>query len=408
MKSVCILAIGDELLNGSTIDSNSQWMKEQLRNFNANVIKSIIIPDTKSLIISTIRSIIDESFDFLIITGGLGPTHDDITKESISILLGKDMYIVNEHAKYLKSKYLQTNIDKKIDDMIRSQSMVVNSFKPIENNLGTALGMDGKIEDTKLFVLPGVPIEMRKIFKDYIMQNYFSESSLATFTFRTTGISESKLYLLLDDIINDNDKLKFAFLPHFYGVNLRMSELKTKSSIGQIEKIKNRIKPYFYGMNNMKLEKAVSELLIAKNNSISIAESCTGGLLLKKLTDIPGSSNFMLGGIVAYSDNIKSQILGIPKDLLLQKGAVSPEVALSMSFNIAKKFDSDIGISITGISGPNGGTKSKPVGLYYISLKTKDKHFVEEFNFQINNREVHRDVVSVTALNLLRLNVEDI
>jgi len=170
-----------------------------------------------------------------------------------------------------------------------------------------------------------------------------------------------------------------------------------------VEEFKQLLGKYYYGCNDDTLEKVVAKKISSIGLTVSVAESCTGGLLTKKLTDSSGSSKFLRGSLVAYSNDIKEKVLGIPKKIIDEEGAVSEKVALEMSNNISRDFETDLGISITGISGPTGGTSAKPVGLYYISIKHKDMHFVKRFLFSVNDRNIHRNVVANTALNMIRL-----
>ena len=417
MISVCIIAIGDELLNGFTIDTNSQWLKKKISSANARVVRSVIVPDQESSISNELENSLIKKYDFIIITGGLGPTHDDITKQTLSSFLELSLFADKEYLEKLRDRFkkhskVSDNNDEKImrDSMLASQSFVLDGFNPISNKLGTALGMIGKKNNSTIIVLPGVPKELKQMFTDSIIPDYFPSSKKhSVITLKTTGITESKLYLMLEDIICQNiNNFKFSFLPHFSGVNIRVLKLNNKELDQKlIDNLKNKLGFYYYGQDNDTLDSIVSTLLLKNNITISVAESCTGGLLSKKLTDFSGSSKYLIGSIIAYSDQIKKKFLEVPKDILDDKGAVSSDVALIMSNNIMKSFNSDMGVSITGISGPNGGTLEKPVGLYYISIKYCKKHLFKKFIFNIKDRDIHRQVVANTALNLIRLVLEN-
>ena len=418
MMSACVIAIGDELLNGFTIDTNTQWLKKELSETDISVLKSVIIPDNESSILNELERTLIENYDFLIISGGLGPTHDDITKKTLATFFSSPLVCNEKYLKNLKERFKNYTKDstdisktKKMKDMILSQSLVLENFDPIDNKLGTALGMIGTHNNTKVIVLPGVPKELKQMFKDNVIPNYIpSTKARSIITLKTTGITESKLYLMLEDIIVKNKKnFKFSFLPHFSGVNIRILTLNNSSLDKKIiNNIKDKLGVCYYAENDETLDFVVSNLLIEKNITISVAESCTGGLLSKKLTDYNGSSKYLIGSVVAYSNKIKSDILNVPDEILLREGAVSSEVALIMSDNIMKLFNSNIGVSITGISGPSGGTPEKPLGLYYISIKHDKNHFFKKFIFNINDRSIHREVVTNTALNLIRLTLGDL
>jgi len=286
--------------------------------------------------------------------------------------------------------------------------MLIKGFKGIENRYGTALGMIGVHQKSKIIVLPGVPKELKQMFKDEFIDKYIKmDKDSSIVTLKTTGITESKLYLILKDIIDQNkNNFKISFLPHFYGVNVRILKINNLCSMNRmITILKNTMKHYYYGQDEDSIESTVSQMLINNDTKISVAESCTGGLLSKKLTDFNGSSKYMIGSVVAYSNNIKNEILKVPKKILFKNGAVSAEVALSMSNNVTNVFNTDIGVSITGISGPTGGSNEKPVGLYFISIKSDKEHFYRKFIFNVNDRDLHREVAASTALNLIRLHL---
>ena len=209
---------------------------------------------------------------------------------------------------------------------------------------------------------------------------------------------------MLEDMIAENvNNFKFAFLPHFTGVNIRVAKINSSDSLSKLKcSLLNKLSTYCYGENEDTLEGVVSKMLIENKVTISIAESCTGGLLSKKLTDFDGSSKYFLGSVIAYSDKIKNEILEIPKKILEKEGAVSSDVALRMSENVARKFNSTLGVSITGISGPTGYSNKKELGLYYVSIKYKSIHFYKKFIFNVNDRLIHRSVAVNTALNMIR------
>ena len=415
MISASIIAIGDELLNGFTIDTNSQWIKEKLQKYRIILNKSLIIPDSKESIFKELENCLNQKVNFIFISGGLGPTHDDITKRTLSEYFDVPLVINEQHLSFLKKKFHKiikqnTKLDafNKIEKGIRTQAEILEGFEPITNSIGTALGMTGEINKTRIFVLPGVPKELKNMIEESILPNYLIlDPSLPVKTLKTTGITESNLFVQIEDIIHSNkSKFKFSILPHFTGVNIRITQLKEELSINNIiKKLLDQLNEFCYGYDNDTIEEVTSNLLARNNITLSIAESCTGGLITKKITDTSGSSKFLKGSIVAYSNEIKNSILKVPNDILNNYGAVSSEVALSMAKNIARYFKTDLGVSITGISGPSGGSKEKPVGLYYIGISFGEHHFSKKFITGINDRKTNREISSDTALNLIRLTI---
>jgi len=401
--NAAIVSIGDELMNGFTIDTNSSWIANKLQMYKTlKIVSKITILDDISDIKSNVDILIKKKINYIFITGGLGPTHDDITKKALSeyfneaIVLNRPYY--NRLKKYFKNKNMSH---------LKSQAELLEGSFPIPNRYGTALGMLIKHKKSNIFVLPGVPKEVKGMFQEEIFPLYLDPILIKekkSVTLLTTGIYESKLFEILKSTIDNNlSFFNVSFLPKYIGVNVRLTKVDKDANLDKFqEQIVKKIKKYIYGINNQKIEEIVAEKLINKGMTIAIAESCTGGYISKKITDIAGSSNYLKGSIVAYDNSIKENFLDIPHNLLESKGAVSSEVAIKMAEAIKNKFKADIGISTTGISGPTGGTDDKPVGLIYISIATKNKSIVKKFNL-IPQRKEHREIATHTAFNMLRL-----
>ena len=407
--NIGIISIGDELMNGLTIDSNSSWIARKISNYKSLVVSyKTTCKDESEHIKNKLDYLLKNNFKYIFVTGGLGPTHDDITKHTLcdyfdcKLILDKDYY--NKLKKYFKGK----NIPNK--KHLKSQAEILDISKPIINKYGTALGMIIELNNTIIFIMPGVPKEMQGMMNNYILPKCFNKKynkSINNLTILTTGIYESKLYDLLKNILDENsNEFKISFLPSYKGVKLRLSHIDNSTNKNDLlsfkEIVLNKIDKYVYGFDNDTLEEIVSKILIKKHLSISIAESCTGGYLSKLLTDIPGSSNYFKGSVIAYSNKIKKDVLNIDNSTLKEYGAVSEEVALKMAGSIKNIFNTDIGISTTGISGPSGGTNQKPVGLIYISIVSDKYKIVKKFNL-IQNRTAHRAIAVSVALNMLRL-----
>ena len=410
--NVAIVAIGDELMNGSTINYNSSWIAKKISKYADLHINNIsILYDNCLDIENKIKALLKEKYKYIFVTGGLGPTHDDITKKAFQNIFKCDLVFNEVYYERLINYFNKKgfSIDK---DHLKSQAEILECSSPIPNRSGTALGMCIKKNNTSIFIMPGVPSEMKGMMKNEIIPRYldleYSEFLKKT-TFLTTGITESKLSNLLSSIVkNNSDKYKFSFLPSYLGVKFVVAAKNNSNSIKNYNSfckiIKDKIGKFSYGFNDDKLEEVVGELLIEKKLSVSFAESCTGGLISKKITDIPGSSNFYKGSIIAYSNEIKKKYLKVSSSLLSSEGAVSQQVALAMADNIRKQFNSDIGLAVTGISGPEGGSEDKPVGLVYIAFVYKNKKIVKKFKL-INNRKKHREITACIALNMIRLNI---
>ena len=407
MKKAIVVTIGDELLQGFTVDTNSTWISSYLRKLNINVEKKITVGDNDKQITSLISEIFEkEKIDILIMTGGLGPTHDDITKNVLKNYFNSDYLIDNEYLENLKKKYLKHNVS--IPDNLESQATYLSNSSPIENLHGTAIGFKINFNNKLIFVLPGVPIEMKQMLKDSINLDDYKKENIF-YTLKTSGIYESSLYNILKKTIKENSVFKIAFLPKYSGVDIRIS-MKENVSNQKFDKFKsqisNMIKKYIYSDSDEKLEEVLAKKLINKNLSLSVAESCTGGLISKKITDLAGSSNFFLGGIVAYSNNMKINILNVNEETINKYGAVSEETAIEMAEGIMRINNSDIAIATTGISGPGGGTKEKPVGLVYVSAIYQNKKIVKKYKLG-SNRDINREITSSIAFNIIRLLIKN-
>ena len=263
----------------------------------------------------------------------------------------------------------------------------------------------GSKNKVNFFALPGVPKEMKSMFTNYVLPEIEKslKNKVVCKSIRTTGVPESILQEKISDIINaNNEKCDIAFLPHrMLGVDIRLTSSDNQLVEDLINEIVPRIKKYVYGYDNDKLEKVIADLLIKNNLTVSTAESCTSGLLASRLTDVPGSSRYFKGGSVCYSNELKINDIGIDKDLIERYGAVSEEVAKSLAKNIAQKNNTDLGIGITGIAGPDGGTEKKPVGLVFVGIFSKNNLYIKRYNLT-PDRITNRELTVTLCLNEIR------
>ena len=407
ISKVGIIVIGNEIVNGFTFDTNSVYISKELSQYkNIQIYKIIQVSDISDDINDALNQLLDKKIDYIFITGGLGPTHDDITKKSLSKYFKSDIVLKKDYYEKLLNFYNKKGF--KNTEHLKSQAEILSNSMPIPNRYGTALGLYIEHADSKIFVLPGVPKEVVGIFDFEIVPNYIDTNFVKEqnyITILTSGIYESQLSSLLHDLIEKNKKLiNIAFLPSYNGVKIRISYNGTKKSLDLNdfkEKILESINQYVYGYNDDTLEEVVVNKLIEKSLTLSLAESCTGGYLSKKITDIPGSSKIYMGGIVAYNNVIKREYLHVPNKMLEKYGAVSKEVALQMAESIKSNFKTDIGLAITGISGPGGGTDEKPLGLVYIAIVFKEKKIIKEFNLT-SQRDSHRELTSHISLHIIK------
>ena len=405
--NACVLTIGDELLQGFTTDTNSSWLGMILLPYGINISKKITVGDDINSIVQESKKILDANFDFFFITGGLGPTHDDITKEAFCQLLNDELIFDEVYYSQLKDKFDKRLV--KMPESNRSQAMLLKKADSIPNDSGSALGMHILEKRTHIFILPGVPREMKEIVSSYIIPNYIGTAPEENYlTIKTAGVMESRLAESVKELMEKySNSYRFAFLPHYNGVSFRIRKLGEKNDFQDVKNdFFKAMQPYAYGINDDSLEGVLGEKLKNKKLTISVAESCTGGLIGKRLTDTAGSSEYFLGSITAYSNQLKTTLLDISDETLNEYGAVSEQTALEMAKGIRNKTGSNIGLSTTGISGPGGGTKTKPVGLVYIGLVTPEKSIVKKYNFHFG-RHIHREMTTTAALNITRLTLED-
>ena len=418
---VGIITIGNELLSGFTVDRNAAWIGQQLLSSGIKVNVHHTIPDDFGVIYDTLEYQFKEwRCDQIIVTGGLGPTVDDITVSSFLEYFDDSHEFDKEYWEILSERFKRLNF--KMPNLNKNQAYKSKRGIMIPNLVGTARGLhytkkhDSVLKSVKglitgdknrvnFFALPGVPKEMKSMFTNYVLPEIEKslKNKVVCKSIRTTGVPESILQEKITDIIDTNkEKCDIAFLPHrMLGVDIRLTSSDNQLVEDLINSIVSRIKKYVYGYDNDKLEQVIADLLIQNNLTVSTAESCTSGLLASRLTDVPGSSQYFKGGSVCYSNELKINDIGVDKDLIERYGAVSEEVAESLAQNIAKKNNTDIGIGITGIAGPGGGTEKKPVGLVFVGIFYKNNLYIKRYNLT-PDRITNRELTVTLCLNEIR------
>ncbi len=405
-----ILTVGDEILIGQIVNTNAAFLGDVLFSIGLPVEKSVTIGDDEKMLLDEFRDSID-NYNLTIITGGLGPTHDDITKPVLLKFFNDELILDDKVLKHVTEIFSTRGVPMPATNV--GQAMVPSKSKVIWNENGTAPGIWMERDNKVLIALPGVPYEMKAMINDIVvpmLKEKFMKNLdyvLKQKTLLTTGIGESVLNEMMGDVhsIIKNDKL--AFLPSIEGVRLRInvkaeSEEKAEERISEIEnQIREKIGEHIFGMGDEILEEITGKMLTEKNLSISTAESCTGGMLSSRITDVSGSSSYFAGGVVAYSNEFKIKFLDVKEETLREFGAVSEETAKQMAEGVRKHFNTDIGISTTGIAGPGGGTDKKPVGLVYIGYSDKNTTFASKFLFG-NFRERNKKRAVQMALDILR------
>ena len=398
-----LVTIGAELLNGARTNTNAAWIGQNVISVGGAIDWHMTVNDEKN----TIESALDEvptSIDVVLCTGGLGPTHDDITSSVLYDYFGAKPEFDEQYWQLLTKKFAAR--DQVIPDINRNQAMKPDIGEVIPNPIGSARGLHLSNKSYHLFAMPGVPAEMKSMMTNTILPwiESRSKSKIHVTVMRTTGIMESVLYEKVQEILDDYPQINVAFLPRFTGVDIRLTTSDKNTLNRLVDQISPVIQKYHFGGEGVELEDAVGSLLIKNRKTIATAESCTGGLIGDRLTNISGSSLYYKGGIVAYSNSVKEKTIGVKKETLDSAGSVSEETALEMARGIRNKLNADIGLSTTGIAGPKGGTKEKPVGLVYIAISYDRGEKVYRFVFT-PYRKTNKLMTSQAALNITRIHI---
>ena len=404
-----VICIGNEILLGHINNTNAQYISQRLVSIGIKSPLHISIPDNHQTIVSFIRNSLADS-DIVALTGGLGPTVDDVTLECISMALHKKLIFNKKVAEHIKAHFKKRKLKMPKNNL--RQALIPEGAKYILNNIGSAPGLIISIGKKVLLALPGVPFEMHDMLEKtvlaYLKKYFLPDLIIKSRVIKITGLAESKVNEKVEDILKISGNVQMGIYPHPEEITVKItvtdkSAKKVNSTINKIEKrVKSRLGNYIFGYDNEKLEKIAGKLLLKKKKTLSIAESCTGGLLANRITDISGSTKYFRMGVVTYSNELKNKVLNIPIETIKKHGAVSRQVASLMAKNVRKLSNSSIGIGISGIAGPAGGTKKKPVGLIYIALSTKTKTVCKEHRF-LGQREIIKFKATQAALNMIRL-----
>lgn len=409
MTQATIITIGDELLIGQVIDTNSAWMAQQLNKAGIRVARRVAVGDVWDEIWDTLD---EESkhADIILITGGLGPTADDITKPLLCKYFNGKM-IVDKEALENVTNIFKNILKRQMIDRNLKQAEVPDTCKVILNKRGTAPGMWFEKEGKVYVSMPGVPHEMKGMMTDDVIPGlgrHFKFPHIAHRTLLTSGVGES---FLADLIANFEtalpSHLKLAYLPNYGMVRLRLSgsgfeKDKIEKDIQfYFDNLQVLVKGYLVTNEDEAMQNVVAKLLLAKNKTVSTAESCTGGYIAHLLTEKPGASAYYSGSVVSYSYKAKEDLLQVDKNTLETKGAVSEEIVIQMAKGAIKNIQTDYTISVSGIMGPDGGMPDKPVGTVWIAVGNKDKIIAEKFNFRFD-RQKNIELTANTALNMLR------
>jgi nicotinamide-nucleotide amidase len=404
-----IISIGDELLYGQIMDTNSHWISQELDLLGVRVVHRTTVGDNRNDILAAF-SAAEKRANLVLITGGLGPTQDDLTKPLMAEYFGCPIVEFPEAVQAVTEFFKRRG--REMTPLNILQGHLPSCCRYVPNEVGTAPGMWFEQNGCFWMSMPGVPHEMKKLMKDFILPKLptlFELPVIYHHVIKTVGIGESWLADLIKDWENSlPEHIRLAYLPSLGHVKLRLTAFGTdKTQLeneveDQIVTVMPLIEKYVYGFNEETLETAIGKLLKNAGKTLALAESCTGGYVSHLLTTVPGSSNYLLGSVIPYHNQFKEQILGVKAETLKSFGAVSEETVIEMARGVQRLFHSDFGLSTSGIAGPEGGTEEKPVGTVWISCAGDD--FVETKKLQLTqDRMLNIQLTAVAVLNLLRI-----
>ena len=411
MRAV-ILTIGDELLIGQIVNTNAAWLGEQLGSSGIDLARVVTVGDDAEELYAEIKRSVADA-DLLILTGGLGPTHDDITRDALANYFGVKLQFHQQTYDSIMQRF--EALGRRMPEANRSQAMVPVGFEVLPNRFGTAPGLWRTIPDDEreriIAVLPGVPHEMKGLFREEVQPRLRARKDLRIIqhkTLKTAGIGESSLQERIGDLSGQlSASLRLAYLPSSSGVQLRMSAFaatpaEARDMLDRFEaRLRERIEPFVYGTDSETLEEIVGRMLADRGLTIAVAESCTGGHVCHQITNVSGSSAYMAGGIVAYSNSIKEELLHVDSATLEEEGAVSRAVAEQMASGVRDLVQADIGISTTGVAGPTGGTDEKPVGTVWIGYSDARETNATLLHL-VKDRILNKELTTTALLNLVR------
>lgn len=403
-----IITIGDELLIGQTIDTNSAWIGAELSQAGFDICRKISIHDKREDILDAVSEAVSK-YDIVLITGGLGPTSDDITKQTLCDIFDGTLVVNTTVLSMINEMMLRRGIP--MNEINRKQAEVPDSCRVLYNKMGTAPGMWFEKEGTIFISMPGVPYEMKYIMNEHVLpelKKRFHSQVVIHRNIMTYGTSESRLAEILTGFEKSLPaEIKLAYLPSYGIIKLRLTgtgqskELIENIVNEQVVKLYSIIPQFIYSEIDEQIENYIANLLKERKLTICTAESCTGGKIAQMLTSIPGSSQYYKGSVIAYDNGIKTSFLNVPEEMMADYGAVSEQVAAKMAIEVRKNFNTDYSVATSGIAGPEGGSEFKPVGTVYIAVSSDNGVITERYVFS-KDRISNINRFSIASLNLLR------
>jgi nicotinamide-nucleotide amidase len=407
MLTAEIIAIGSELLTPDKADTNSLWITERLNSIGIEVKQKTIVGDDEPRLEEAIKDALKRS-DIIVMTGGLGPTEDDITRKAVARALGRRLVFDNKILEDIRNKF--ERMKRKMPEQNSRQAMVIDGAKVLSNPNGTAPGMFLEHQKKDIAVLPGPPRELKPMFENFVMPKFVAKAGdvrVVRRILRVVGMGESAVDELIAPVYTQYKNPQTTILFNRSEIEIHLTaqgrtEQEAENKLDELEgKIEEKLGHAIFAFRGETMEEVIGLKLTVGRYTLAVAESCTGGLIAERITEVSGSSAYFMEGVVAYSNEAKIRTLKVPRKLIEKHGAVSAEVAEAMAIGVKKRAKTDFGISVTGIAGPTGGTEEKPVGLVYIAL-ADDAHVEHRKLMLPGDRHLIRWRASQAALELLR------
>ena len=408
-----VITIGDEILNGTTVDTNSAFLGKELALLGIQLREKVSISDTDHHIRGSLHRYMGHT-DLIIMTGGLGPTLDDKTKQTLCSYFNTELVFNATVFKFIENRFAQRWL--KMTERNRQQAFLPATCTVVPNTMGTASGMWFERDGTVLVSLPGVPYEMKHIYRSELVERFrkhFALPVIENYYIMTSGIGESWLADQIEEIETSLPlDVRLAYLPSPGIVKLRLTgrgneqkKVAMRVSVWA-QQIELRLGSHVFANENISLQEAVGRRLLALQATLSLAESCTGGNIGRLITQIPGSSAYFLGSVISYDNSVKERLLGVDPDILSTHGAVSEETVAAMLDGVLDLIGTDYAIAVSGVAGPGGGTEDKPVGTVYIGVSGRGTRRIQRYNFA-QDRAVNIEYSSMYALHMLRVLLDE-
>lgn len=401
-----IVSVGTELLQGALLDTNALFLAEMLHGIGIEVLYRTTVGDDRGRIGQVLRQARNRAA-VVILTGGLGPTKDDHTRDALADVSGRPLGLHSETLKRIEERFARRGIS--LPEGVKRQAWIPEGFVVLPNRYGTAPGLRWEEDGSLLIALPGPPREMRPLFNEQVLpallQGMKSGRLIRTRTVKVCGLREAEVEERIQDLLGD-DHPSMSLLARPGEIHIRVTvsgrqqEVESQLHLWE-EKLRDCLGDTVFGIDEERLEEAVGRLLRVQGKTVAVAESCTGGLLAHRITNVAGSSDYFERGIVSYSNRAKEELLQVPSSLIERHGAVSPEAAVAMAAGVRRLVGADVGVAVTGIAGPGGGTEAKPVGLTYIALADAQGEDWRKHQFSFD-REDNKLWASQMALEMLR------